>query len=422
MAQEVFRTASVLRACHEAYAQQESARRAARIDASRGDAAPLAPELSWIPWGKTTEIPAVIDAFEAEYAAIRSGAALCDQPQRGVLSIGGALRRDFLQRMLTQDLKGLATGVAAEAFWLNRKGRIEADLLLCEVGDRVLVDCAASVAATTAAALTTFVFSEEVIITDASDSVYRLAIHGPEALALLSGAGVDESVVTRLSAALACASATIAGCSVTLVRRDRCGVVGVELFVDRAAAEQVWQALLSQHDLTGGGRRRARPCGWFAFNTARIEGGTPLYEIDFGSTSLPHESGILDSRVSFTKGCYLGQEVVARMQSLGKPKQIVRAFRMESDALPCEGAGVFADEIVTAGAAPIGQVTSSTVSPMLSGAVIGFATLRLQHATPETRVWIEAGGTRHAARVQSALASVGDDDAKGAQVAGPTAP
>ncbi len=395
-------TASLLRSRIEAFSQAESTRRAAMAAASRGATGTRQSSVAWIPWGDTAEIAAVIDAFEPEYAAIRSGSAVMDLPQRGVLAVSGAARRDFLQRMVTQDLRALSAGAVTEAFWLNRKGRIDADLLICETGDRMLIDLPRAVAAATASALTSFVFSEDVTIVDSSESQYRLAVHGPEALEVLGAAGIDGT--------LRCASLAIAGVEVVAVRRDQCGVLGIELFVPREAVEAVWEAVTGGREGSESSNPKSRPCGWFAYNTARIEGGTPLFEIDFGSASLPHETGVLASRVSFTKGCYLGQEVVARMQSLGKPKQVVCAFRMDGSELPTEGAVVHMDSKPTA--EPIGQVTSSTFSPMLAGAAIGFATLRRQHADAGNAIWIAAEGELRRAVVQPSLSFLGVQTAK----------
>lgn len=407
-----FRTASVLRACHDEYARTESARRAgAASESARGGAATRTSEVQWIPWGESAEVVGAYDSVETEYAAIRAGAALCDLPQRGTIEITGAGRLDFLQRMLTQDVKGCVAGTTAEAFWLNRKGRIDADLLLGERGDRLFVDCAESVVASTASALAAFVFSEDVVIENATARTYRLALHGPQAIDLLSRVGTEPEAIAAISVPSACADATLASHRCLLVRRDLCGEIGIEIIVARDAAASLWGALLSVHDLTGGGRRRAKPCGWFAFNMARIEGGSPLFEIDFGTSSLPHETGLIARRVSFTKGCYLGQEIVARMQSLGKPKQVIRAFRMAADSLPTEGAQVFPKDSL---GEAIGQVTSSSASPMLGAACIGFATIRWAFSAAGSEVQIVAEGEPRKATLAAEL-GVLDGSTRGPQ-------
>ncbi len=410
MSSASFLAESPLRTRHDEFARGEIARRAAVTSEARGtlDAAQVvhAAQVAWIPWGGSAEIVGVFDRVETEYAAIRRGAALCDKPQRGTLEIRGRDRVEFLQRMLTQDIKGLSVGQTRESFWLNRKGRIEADLLLCELGGRILVDCSVAVAANTATALSNFVFAEDVSIADVSSREYRLAVHGPEALHLLELAGANAHSIELLNAPGVCVEVTIGDVSCVLARADACGVCGIEIFVARSGALSLWNSLLSVHDLLQGGQRRGRPCGWHAFNMARIEGGTPLFEIDFGPASLPHETGLIERRVSFTKGCYLGQEVVARMNSLGKPKQIVRAFRMMSDALPIEGAQVFLVGADESFGDEVGVVTSSTMSPMLGAACVGFATVRYAHSTAGTQLIIGAEGRAERATVQAELASV----------------
>ncbi|MDX9910759.1 MAG: glycine cleavage T C-terminal barrel domain-containing protein [Phycisphaerales bacterium] len=153
-----------------------------------------------------------------------------------------------------------------------------------------------------------------------------------------------------------------------------------------------------------------RPAGWFACNIARIEAGTPLFPIDFGPENLPHESGVLDDRVSFRKGCYLGQEVVARMQSLGHPKQRLIALRLVGDNAcdehantrqPVGGAHVFARS--DAGGNPVGTITSSTISPMLAGEVACFAMMRYANSDPGAELTIAADGAYVDAMVQPSL-------------------
>ena len=126
-----------------------------------------------------------------------------------------------------------------------------------------------------------------------------------------------------------------------VMRDDTTGSVGLHLFVPRHRAEAVWTTLLDLDATVGEGKRRIRPIGWYAFNIARIEAGTPLMNVDFGPPHLPHETGLLRQRVSFSTGCYPGQEVVARMENLGKPKQSLSGLRMTGEALPVAGDSVF---------------------------------------------------------------------------------
>jgi folate-binding protein YgfZ len=252
------------------------------------------------------------------------------------------------------------------------------------------------------------VFSEDVEVRDESGAWARIAVHGPEGASLLSNAGADDAALESLNADLRCVRAAIAGAPAVLVRRDQCGSPGVELLVPVAHAARAWDALVGQHDAAEGGRRRARPAGWHAYNIARIEAGTPLHHVDFGHDSLPHESGVLAERVSFRKGCYPGQEVVARMESLGKPKQRLVALRIAEDALPTAGSPVFERGADGEPGSPVGVVTSSTLSPMLGASSVAFAMVRTAHAAPGTVLVVPAEGGRATATVQEGLRFLGN--------------
>ena len=165
------------------------------------------------------------------------------------------------------------------------------------------------------------------------------------------------------------------------------GEPGFGLIVDRADAMAVWNRIL---ETTPSGRRPARAIGWNACNIARLEAGTPLFHLDFGPDALPHETGLIKDRVSFKKGCYPGQEIVARMESRGRAKREVVGLRGTTDALPVAGAQVFdAKEGVST---QIGVVTGSTVAPMRGAAVIGLASVRASHAKAGTSVLMSAEG------------------------------
>ncbi len=346
------------------------------------------PRVQYVPWGPdpetSIELVASFGDPEAEYAAIRGGAGVMDASHRGTIVVTGADRCGFLDRMLTQDLKDLAPGAVRPSFWLTRQGRIEADLLLVETGDRILADLDIHAAAPCAAGLTGYVFGEDVAIADASDSFHRIAVHGPGAIELCARAAKREALDLG---DLHAAAVEIAGASVIAARRDQASAPGIEIFVPHEHALRAWDALLAASEAL----RRARPAGWFAYNTARIEGGTPLFNVDFGPGNLPAETGLLEQRVSFKKGCYLGQEIVARMQHLGRPKQVLVGLRPAADVLPVAGALVFSREDAACGP-QVGVVTSSTISPMLGASPIAFAMIKSAAAEPGTTVMVSAEG------------------------------
>lgn len=358
------------------------------------------------------EVVEAFDPIELEYAAIRKGCVLIDQPQRGTIAVTGEERVEFLNRMFTQELKGLSHWESRRSFWLNRKGRIDADLRLTALPEAVRLDLDIHAVGRTIEALDSYVFSEDVSFTDESARLHRLGLHGPAAIARLGvvaehRAGVESE---SLGEGHTCEVA-IAGHGVLVERHDWLGEIGLELTCEASAVAEVYAALLGESTANGETTERMtpRPIGWHACNIARIEAGTPLYYLDFGAKTLPHETGVLRDRVSFTKGCYLGQEIVARMEALGKPKQLLVGLRFDDGngttlapdmPQPLSGDEVFAD---MSSDKPIGQVTSSTISPMLGSAPICFALVRHAHASLGTKLLVVAEGERIGATVQPGL-------------------
>lgn len=383
-------------------AQPAVAGAAERPGAAQAEAVQPA-DLEYLPWGPPDrqelecEVVASFGEVEAEYAAIRRGAGLMDSAQRGTLLVLGADRRDFLNRMLSNELKDLHAGTTRRSFWLNRKGRIDADLLLIETGDRTLIDVDIHQAQQTMTSLSEFIFTEDVIIKDVSDEMHRISIHGPRALELICAATGDTCF--RLNHGCA-ARLVLAGHDVTIARTDTAGEIGLELIVGYDDARSVWEHLLGHDATIGKPGERIRPVGWYAYNIARIEAGTPLFNIDFGSTNLPHETGVLHDRVSFNKGCYLGQEIVTRLENLGKPKQMLMGLRVEGESLPIAEAQVFAIDEAGIIGEQIGVVTSSTISPMLGARPIAFAMLKTSAVEVGSTVLVHAEGEQPRATVQ----------------------
>lgn len=362
--------------------------------------------------------------LEAEYGALRKGAVLLDQPHRATLEATGPDRLDFLNRMLTQELKGFADGEVRRAFWLNRKGRIDADLRLLNLPGRLLIDVDAHAARTALDGLSAYIITEDVTLADRTGAMHRLALHGPAAAALLAAVVETGSDAVAALAPGRIAIVRIAGAEVVVDRWDTAGEIGLELLVPTAAAVAVYNALLQagshpERPLPGFPRLAFRPAGWAAWNIARIEAGTPVFLLDFSPDNLPAETGVLDDRVSFKKGCYLGQEIVARMHALGAPKQRLVALRVTDPAAamrvaaadptaesvadlprqPESGAPVHAPGV----AEPVGRITSSTFSPRRSGQPSCFAMLRSKHAAPGSALEVEAEGARLPCVVQARL-------------------
>lgn len=372
------------------------------------------------------DVAALFDFVDIEYAAIRKSSALLDQPHRGTLVFTGADRLAFLNRMVTQELKDAKPFQARRAFWLNRKGRIDADLRLIVLEDRIIADVDLFAAARAKSTLDPYLIMDDVAIENASQTLHRLALHGPAAPAVLASFATHVAGATLAEIQPGQVSIVeVAGHSVTVDRWDSTGEIGLELTLSAEAVVPVFQTLLEaahQHEdghTSPNPRPKLRPIGWHAYNVARIEAGTPLYMLDFGPDALPAESGVLNDRVSFKKGCYLGQEIVARMHSLGQPKQTLVGLKFESPTSPESaataplapgGAPVFLDPLPEGKTPePVGTIASGTSSPMLGGTPIAFAMMKQKHAAAGTRVLVpcmehpEAEPVLRAATVQPSL-------------------
>ena len=321
---------------------------------------------------------------QAEYAAIRKGAAVMDRPHRGVLELRGKDRLAFLNNLLTNQTwdkaakKGLAAGQCVYSFFLNTKGRIVADMNVIELGEATLIETDQRLLETLRQALEKFIFGEQVSIENQAAALHQLLLAGPAALGVLRRVAEGE---TPELAVMSAARVKLLGQEVVIFRDDVCGVPGYTLIMPVAAANELWDRLTASESKAEDEAQfmrfsgLARPVGWAAFNATRIEAGRALFGIDFAEPALdgsdpgvlPAETGqvTFGRAVSLTKGCYLGQEIVARMHSRGQLARQLAGIRMDGDALPVAGTKVF-----DAQQNEVGGVTSSTLSPVLSNAAI----------------------------------------------------
>ena len=384
-----------------------------------------------LPYGPPATGIELVESFgelDFEYAALRKACVLIDRPDRGTIEVTGEDSVSFLQSMLTQDIAKIPEFGSAASFWLNKKGRIVADLRLTKLpagdGVKLVIDLDAYAVEATLETLGAYLIMEEAEMVDATERTHRLSLHGPTGAALIAAAG-EHKAGPRADEATDNASFVyeIAGAQVVIVRTDTAGVPGYELAFPADSARGVWDRLVEVGRLPEdadpaaalpASKIKLRPAGWLAYNTARIEAGTPLFHIDFNTESLPGETALLDSRVSFTKGCYLGQEIVARMFNLGSPKQRVVAFKPAGENLqtaeghprqPVGGAEVYQDAAPdgTPIGKPVGSVTSSTISPMNGGEPICLAVVKGDFAEPGTELFVHAEGAMLSGGVREKL-------------------
>ena len=373
----------------------QNARQAESVRGGEVDRSGALPEaiLETVPWGMVGEDSApaceiIVDygELEGEYAALRRGLAVFDRPDRTVIELRGGDAVDLLERLVTNKVPA-GDGVVG-AFVLERTGRIAADLRIVVMEERVLLDVDRTDVATVLARLDGFIFAEDVEVRDLGGSHHRIDCLGPDAPASVEHL-IGVSVPGGGSIAVDIEGEEVLAFALEEGGGSCSGESGIGLLASREAIEPLWERLLST---PAPGRRPGRAIGWNAFNIARIEHGRPLFHLDFGPDALPHETGLIPRRVDFRKGCYPGQEVVARMQARGggRGRRGVVGIRPDGDALPVAGAQVFDAERGIEH--QVGVVTSSTVSPLRGAAPIAFGTVRASHMDPGSRVLVNADG------------------------------
>jgi folate-binding protein YgfZ len=339
---------------------------------------------------------------QAEYAAIRKSAAIMDWAHRGILQVSGPERLEFLNNLLTNQAydrrtkASLPPRMGVYSFFLNAKGRIITDVNVLELGDRTLLELEKRLVEPLRQLLDRHLFAEQVKLVSRRDDLCEFFFGGPKALDVL-----NRSLEAPIDAPVPLSSmeAAIAGQRAILFRDDICGAPGYAVICQRAAAESLWRHFTQAESEPACGTEHvapplARPVGWAAFNTARIEAGRPLFGVDIDDSVLPAETGLLARAVSFIKGCYPGQEIVARMQTRGQVPRLLVGIRMEGDALPIAGSKIYDDS-----ENEIGGITSSTLSPLLSNAAICLGYVKKPFFAAGTKLRIPAEGAMREGRV-----------------------
>jgi folate-binding protein YgfZ len=288
------------------------------------------------------------------YDAARHRAAFTDRSERGRVVVSGADRASYLQGLLTNDIVALQPGQGCYAAYLTAQGRMIADLHVYELGDVMLLAMAGSVKDGVLAKLDQFIFTEDVQLGDVTDTFAQIAIVGPEAArtvaTLLSGVPVE---VLRAMTEHGNLRAEWAGGAAIVARVTDIGEPGYDLYVDRAQSGTLKAALGA-----AGAPEMDEPTA----EALRIESGVPLFQRDMDQATIPLEAGIEARAISFSKGCYVGQEVIIRVLHRGHGRVARRlvGLRFDGPQVPAPGAAI------RSGDREIGQVTSSTHSPALN--------------------------------------------------------
>lgn len=314
----------------------------------------------------------------AQVRGARAGAALCEAPGRALIAVRGGDRRNWLDGMLTRDIANLAAGQAAYALALTRQGRIVSDLFVLAFEQHFWLDLPAAAEAETTAHLQRFIVADDVSLESAGGNAdanawQRFTLEGPGAETALRQSFASPPAAGCVAN---CAALDLDGAQVWLAGYGFTGEPAWQIFAPPGVADAV----------------RAKLCAAgvvevdaAALECLRIENGVPRFGAELDGSVLPAEAR-LERAIATDKGCYTGQEVVARMQSRGRVGHLLVGLRFAPPAQSAPDAAALcrhlADAELQREGAAVGAVTSAAVSPQHGVIALGF--VRAAHAEPGT--------------------------------------
>jgi tRNA-modifying protein YgfZ len=281
-------------------------------------------------------VVSTLDTLAGEYRALTEGCGLVDRAGRGRLALTGADRREFLHGQITNDIEGLEPGHGCYAALLTHKGKMLSDLRVLDLGDELLLACERAGLQELFNMIRRYKLGSDVELHKRTVEMGELSLIGPQARRVAGADALGPAEHDNLRA-------EIGGRPVVLVATD----LGVDVFCDADSTEAVRAALLAAG---------ATEAGEAAAELVRVESGRPRYGADLDDGVIPQEAGLNERAVSFTKGCYVGQETVARLFYRGRPNRHLRGLRLSTPVEP--------GTPLRLGEKEVGRVSSVAVSPV----------------------------------------------------------
>jgi tRNA-modifying protein YgfZ len=304
----------------------------------------------------------MIPGTSAGYEAARRHAALIDRSDRGRIVVSGADRGTYLQGLLTNDVAALERGQGCYSAYLTPQGRMIADMHVYELGDVMLLRLIRDVKDVVLAKLDQFVFAEDVQLGDVTASFAQFAIVGPRAAQVAASllGGITDAALTEMPEH-GNARVDWRGTAAIVTRITDAGEPGYDVYVEAAQNEAFKNAV------AGAGVPLLEDA---VAEAIRIEAGVPAFHHDMDEETIPLEAGIEERAISFTKGCYVGQEVIVRVlhRGHGRVARKLVGLSIDGDRVPAVGT------TVRAGEREVGRITSATRSPALNQPIaLGYA-------------------------------------------------
>ena len=326
-------------------------------------------------------VPAGYGSVDEELRSVREHAGMIDLSDRAKIELTGSERLPFLDGLVTADLKTLFPGTSGYALLLNEKSRVLGDLRAYVLPESLILDLGAAQKDSVLRILEKARVSDDVEFRDLGP-VGHIEVHGPASSdALRKGLGVDVRGLVQDSFL-----------TVPLDSRGRAYVSGIR--TGPVVGYALWSAGSTlTREWEGLSRAGVRPVGRDAMEVLRIEAGIPGFGTDMGEDTLALEVAP-ESAISFTKGCYVGQEIVARGTYVGQVRRKLLGLRVDGDVVPAHGDRVSKD------GHEVGRVTSAAWSPTV-GRVIALGILRLDAVSPEDSLSIDHQGRNLTARMNA---------------------
>ena len=333
------------------------------------------------------EVPAHYGDVGDEHAAARTAVALSDLSHRGKLRVTGEDRVKWLQSVISNDILPLTPGNGLYSSFLTHKGRMLTYFRVYLLADALMLEDVGEIGDTTFQALRKFLlYGTKAKLENCAETWGLLLVSGPRAEELLRAAfGADVSGLRPL----AFQAQEIGGQTALLIRTEETGGTDIEILLPADALQTAWDRLFAAGEPLG-----LRALGSQAREALRVEAGFPRAGMDLTEEITPPEANLEGKAFSLSKGCYPGQEVVARMDTYGSVRRHLVGLMVADPVVPSKGAKLFS------GDREVGWISSAAHSPSLGRAIaLGFP-LR-DFSKPGTALTIEIDGRRHEATVQS---------------------
>lgn len=307
-----------------------------------------------------------------EQKLVRSQVGLVDLSFCGAIKIGGKEGAQFLHGLVTNDVKGLAKGKGMRAGFLTGHGKVKALCRIFGLGDEYLVITDPQTHEKIYNYVFPFSYAGDFKAEDVSDDYRMISVQGPNALLVMKEVCFEPVPALDEHEWI---DTTIAGQHVVVARASHTGEPGFDVFVPAAGLKDVWDFILLK-----GQFHSIIPFGLLALDSLRVEAGIPVYDLDVDETNMMLETGLSDA-VSYTKGCYTGQEAVAMATYRGHVSKKLSGLVISGGRIPSRGDKVSRD------GKEIGYVTSAIKSETLQE-VIAMAYVKYGHFEPGTAVEI----------------------------------